>query len=314
MTKPAPRQNIVLGCGTGYTPNQLLPFVSTLRGAGFTGQMALVVYADQLKKLAGLADRFAVTLVPIARLPGWLPAGIGTRLQNRGRIKSLHRAMAALLPPLLRVPGILESLGMPLHHFFHIACSRYFIYYSYLHTRRTSCANVLLSDVRDVIFQADPFQYSNDGGLYCYMDSAVKLGDEPINTEWMTRTYGQACCASHLGKPVVCSGTTMGDVDAILAYLREMCVELMRALPRIVGLHGVDQAVHNCLIWQGRLPGAVLRENGRHAVMTLKNADIGAFRMDKEGRLLNLDGNPAPVLHQYDFHPDLAGGIKREGS
>lgn len=102
----------------------------------------------------------------------------------------------------------------------------------------------------------------------------------------------------------------MGDVDSVLAYLRLMCVELIRALPAISGLPGVDQAIHNFLIWEHKLPGAALWENGRHAVMTLKNADFGTYSIDGQGRLLNLDGGVAPVLHQYDFHPAIVSRIR----
>jgi hypothetical protein len=302
----AAKQNLVLGSGTGDSAEQLLPFVSSLRGAGYEGEVALVVHPDQLESLSVLAGGFAVTLVPVARLPR---RGLRSRLQNRGRMRWVHRALESILPPLLRHPRVLDHLGMSLQHFFHIACGRYFVYYSYLYPRRHSYLAVLLTDVRDVIFQGDPFHYANGAALCCFMDPAVRLGDEPVNTEWVTTTFGAAWCASRRGKRIACSGTTMGDIDSILGYLQEMCIEMARALPRIAGLLGVDQAVHNYLLWEDRLPGALLCENGRHAVMTLKNADIGALRRDGAGRLLNGDGNPAPVLHQYDFHPALVSRI-----
>jgi hypothetical protein len=194
-------------------------------------------------------------------------------------------------------------MGMELQHFHHIACGRYYIYYSWLRRHLDSVANVLLTDVRDVIFQSDPFTCPTGNALHCYMDPVIKLGDEPVNVDWMTTAYGDDVCALHAGKRISCSGTTMGDSASILEYLRQMNLALCGVLTRITGLPGVDQAVHNRLIWDGRLPGARLCENGRHAVMTLKNADARAFRFDDEGRLLNDDGRPAPVLHQYDFHP-----------
>lgn len=305
------RSNLVLGCATGYSPAQLFPFVSSLRRTGFDGELALVVYSDQLELLAGLAGQFSIILVPIKTLPERIPSQIGDRLQNRGRMRWIQRSLGWVLPPLMRNASVLDFAGRNLHYFFHIACSRYFLYYSYLYSRRGSYSHVLLCDVRDVVFQDDPFRYSHDNALYCFMDPAVHLGDEPINTEWMTTTFGEAYCKRRLGRRISCSGTTLGDVSSIMSYLQEMCIVLMQSLPRIPGLHGVDQAVHNFLIWEGKLPGAILCENGRHAVMTLKNADISPFTIDEDGRLLNLDGSPAPVLHQYEFQPDLISKMKK---
>jgi hypothetical protein len=298
-------QNLVLGCGTDYSTEQLLSFVSTLRGAGYDGEIALVVFTDQLDVLAPLAQRYGVVWIPIPRYPQWLPPAFARRLKNRGRIRLVHQVLQAVLPPFLRNPRLLDRCGMHLQHFYHIACGRYFIYYSWLHRRRHFFANVFLTDVRDVIFQADPFACFADGALCCFMDPSVALGDEPINVEWMTTTYGQRSCSRHRGNRISCSGTTMGDVLSVLEYLRQMCVALVRVLSRVTGLPGVDQAVHNYLLWENRLLPVRLCENGRHAVMTLKNADARTFAFDDDGRLLNEDGKPAPVLHQYDFHPDL---------
>ena len=307
MTKDS--RNVVLGCATDYSPEQVTPFLSTLRGAGYRGEVALVIYNEQSEPLAKLVREYSVTLVSVSRYPQWVPPGLGGRLQNRGRMRLLHRFLGATLPVFLNSSWILSMKSMHLHPFYHIACGRYFIYDSWLRQRRSHLDSVLLTDVRDVIFQGDPFAYLNGAGLRCYIEPGVNLGDEPINTEWMTVAYGRDICMRYNGRQISCSGTSMGDVSSILEYLGKMCVALCKALSRITGLPGVDQAVHNRLIWDGCLPGVRLGENGRDAVMTLKNADSRAFAFDEDGRLLNLDGRPAPVLHQYDFHPMLQSRV-----
>ena len=57
--------------------------------------------------------------------------------------------------------------------------------------------------------------------------------------------------------------------------------------------------------------------------MTLKNANLEDFVISGDSRLLNQDGTPAPVLHQYEYQPTLnlkaimspvpAGAEKRYG-
>lgn len=119
------RQNIVLGCATDYSAEQIAPFVSTLRSSGFRGELALVIYTDQKPLLAGLGGEFNINFVPISRAPGWLPAEVGGRLRNRGRMRWVHRSLATVLADGLRNPIVLNFTGYHLQHFLHIACGRY---------------------------------------------------------------------------------------------------------------------------------------------------------------------------------------------
>ncbi len=298
-------RDLVLGCGTDYSRDQMLPFVASLRATGFAGDIGLVVYAGQCAALAEMVERYSVTLIPIQRTPAWLPSSLGGRLQNRGRMLFVHQAISRMLPVICANRGAMGLLAPRLHYFFHIACGRYLLYFAFLLQRRATYARVLLSDVRDVVFQADPFFYAKDSVLTCFWDARMCLGDEPINTGWMAETFGEAYCTSRKGARISCSGTTLGDCESMLAYLSEMSRELLRRLPRAVGLHGVDQAVHNFLIWESRLANLRMCENRENAVMTLKNEPFSKDWFDARGVLLNADGRPAPVLHQYEFHPEL---------
>jgi len=226
-------------------------------------------------------------------------------MQNRKRMRHAHNVFAKTLPHCCSDRRVLNFICQTLHFFYHISCGRYFLYFLYLSKRENCFSQVLLSDVRDVIFQSDPFRYATCQGLYSFLDPSVHLGDEPLNVRWIKNLFGEEYCQSRLGRRILCSGTTLGDALSILAYLQKMCLILIRALPRVVGQIGDDQAVHNYLLWEGQIPNVFICENGENAVMTLKHAPSGSFIFDGNERLLNLDGSPAPVLHQYDFHPIL---------
>jgi hypothetical protein len=297
--------NLVLGCGTDYSMDQILPFAATLRQSGFSGEAALIVYEDQCNALCRLVERFSITLIPVSRGPTWLPRFIGRRMQNRKRMRYVHNVLTKTLPLYYGNGKFLSFASHTLHFFYHISCGRYLIYFRYLNERRNCFSRVLLSDVRDVIFQSDPFRYVTCQGLYFFMDPSVHLGDEPLNVGWITNLFGEEYCQSRRGRRIFCSGTTLGDASSIVVYLQKMCLILIRVLPRVVGQIGDDQAVHNYLLWEGQIPHAVICENGENAVMTLKHAAAESFDFDGDGKLLNLDGSPAPVLHQYDFHPIL---------
>jgi hypothetical protein len=297
--------NVVLGCGTDYSSDNILPFAATLRDSGFTGKAALIVYEDQGTALRGLVKEYSITLIRIPRIPAWLPGFIGNRMQNRGRTRHLHNAFAGLLPRYCECDSVLSFISQPLHYFYHISCGRYFLYFRYLHKHKGRFSRVLLSDVRDVIFQSDPFRYATSHGLYCFMDAFVCLGDEPINVRWVRNLFGEDYCQSRRGQRISCSGTTLGDSLSVITYLQKMCIALIKVLPRAVGSIGDDQAVHNLLLWERRIRHTIICENGENAVMTLKNAAAESFVLDASRTLLNIDGSPTPVLHQYDFHPML---------
>lgn len=305
-----PRSPLVLGCGTDYFPDQILPFVATLRETGFSGTIGLVIYEDQCIALRELVRKWLLTLIPISRNPNWLPRFIGGRFQNRNRMRYVHHGVSKFMPTICRFRKALEIFGEPLHHFYHISCGRYFLYFRYLNQRKDLFSHVLLSDVRDVVFQSDPFRYATRPGLYCFLDPTVRLGDEPVNTRWTLNLFGDAYYQTRIGNRIFCSGTMIGDYESMLDLLHQMCTVLIQALPRAVGQIGDDQAAYNHLLWENRIANAIYCENCENAVMTLKNAATDSLVFDGSGTVLNLDGSPAPVLHQYEFHSMLKRKVK----
>jgi hypothetical protein len=286
------------------------PFASTLRETGFSGEVAILVFDDQCVGLRDLIKKYSLSLVPIPRTPKWLPQLIGRRMQNRNRMRYLHHCLAKTLPCFCRQRSALELLSQTLHHFYHISSGRYFLYFRYLNRRREKFSSVLLSDVRDVIFQSDPFRYAVHPGIYCFLDPTVRLGDEHLNTRWTLNLFGDEYFQMRKGSRISCSGTIMGDYDSIIDLLNKMCSVLIQTLPRAVGQIGDDQAAYNYLLWENRIASAIYCENSENAVMTLKNAAPDSLVFDGNGTVLNQDGSPAPVLHQYDFHLMLKGKVR----
>lgn len=310
MTSDDGRRDIVLGCATDYTYDRIVPFASTLRRSGYQGEVALFVYSDQLESLQILVDEFDFTLVAVSRNPKYLPASIGRRLQNGGRIKHVHWFLSKTVSPIATSSSLLALVARMMQFFYHVDCSRYFLYYDFLYGKTDQYKYVLFSDVRDVVFQGDPFRYAIPEQLSYFLDASLKLGDEPINVEWVTGVFGREYCRERLGQAISCSGTVLADYQQSMRYLKKMCVELIRRLPRAVGLFGPGQAVHNYLWWEGQLTHLAAHSNGENSVMTLKNDPLDGFGVNEQGELLNYDASLAPVLHQYDCHPVLKRNIE----
>lgn len=195
-----------------------------------------------------------------------------------------------------------------------INCLRYFAYEHFLQRLPVPIDRVLLSDVRDVVFQRDPFTFAQEGALCGFMEaSAATINRCHANTGWIAAAYGKAALDSVSHMPIVCSGTTIGTLDAVRAYLHAMTGEMSRINDDIPSLlfvtPGIDQGIHNYLIHTGRLDGVQLFPNETGPILTMNYVSPDAIRLDNDGLLLNETGSPYHVVHQYDRHPALAGKV-----
>lgn len=185
---------------------------------------------------------------------------------------------------------------------------RYFLYREYLKKARTSLGAILLTDVRDVVFQRDPFDYPWSAGLNCTLeDRRMTLGACPHNAHWIRGHLGDEALALVSDKPISCSGTTVGGHDGMLGYLDAL---IARLLPFEGGerMAGYDQGVHNVLVHTGGID-ATLHDNAG-PIMTL-GYTRGEPDTDREGWVLNETGERAHIVHQYDRKPNLFKTIRQ---
>jgi len=180
---------------------------------------------------------------------------------------------------------------------------RYFLYLDFLR-REGPLGRVLLTDVRDVLFQSDPFVHPWEPGLCATLeDRRMTIGTCPFARRWISGHLGQAAWEAIADRPISCSGTTLGEADAVLDYLERMAALLTPYEPGREMMAGYDQGVHNHLIHNGLLPRVHLYDNAG-PILTLAYTQ-GEPDLDAEGRVLNAVGSPAVLVHQYDRKPGL---------
>ena len=228
----------------------------------------------------------------------------------------------------------------------------------------TTAPLVLLTDTRDVWFQGDPFGPARDyirrlhavheaqqrGGAGGCMRAPLlvvaepelyRLGSEGKNDALFLECFRPGLEALWTGRPVVCSGTTLGVLPAIDAYLAAMTAGMALAAP---GSAATDQALHQALVYAagalagGAAPAALplAREPAYAALYRLAGAlaaAVGApaIRAHEDGWVCTMTlwslehcwplggdhrispahgATPCAVLHQWDreaLHHALAG-------
>ena len=150
---------------------------------------------------------------------------------------------------------------------------------------------------------------------------ATRIGKSAKNRKWLTNAYGDTVVMALENKPTICSGSTMGEQIAIETYLRAMVAESDDTGTKLMG---ADQGFHNYLYYSNKLANAdtidsiTVFDQGRGTINNL-----GAMRtspLEEWGKVveqhppydnttmtvLNWDGTPSPVVHQFDRHKLLS--------
>lgn len=186
---------------------------------------------------------------------------------------------------------------------------RFFLYLEWLRHNGGAYRRVLLTDVRDVVFQHDPFAYDWPPGLSVFHeDLSMTIGQCPHMERWIKGHLGGAVFTALRDEHIVCSGTTVGDCSAIISYLEALTARLEPFAPG-ERMAGYDQGVHNLLIHGNFLEMVTCFDNSG-PVLTLGYKRGGA-PLNGRGEILAENGAAAFLVHQYDRHPELFRHVRR---
>lgn len=302
---------LILGAATGYQWPDVADFVTSWRRHAARSPLVLLVDASLTRSSRTRLCEAGVTLHRL-RAPQATRSRVLRRWLRSRRLAPLRGFVARRLAGTAAARSAQVLRWRPLlawHH--HIACARYLHYLEVLSRAQPRPRHVLLSDTRDVLFQADPFERAPASGLLCALEArASTLLSEPCNRDWLDQAYGRAAWG-HLGScRVSCAGTTLGTRAAVVAYLTRMSAEIARLTPVLAG-RPLDQALHNLLLHGGALGRVAFSEPGEGLLTTLHAEDPARFARDARGGLLDGGGRLIPVVHQHDRHPALAAELRR---
>jgi hypothetical protein len=297
--------SLVLGVVSWLPAQMIAPFASSLRASPYQGRFGLVLgdgYTPaDVAAMAQLAD-FVVEVADRYRRPSAaalraLAFARATRGVRRAYPLAFRLAVAAGRDRQARFEAFeyrLEGLQ----------ALRYRHYLEVLEGEGSDADYVLISDLRDVLFQGDPFDPPPER-LEVYLEEPhMTVAEETFTSGWIRDLYGERELERIGARVTSCSGTVAGPRDELVRYLRKMAPEIARAR-RPLGSH--DQAVHNHLLYSGELDPVRILANGEGRVLTM--AEMTRIDRDGAGRVLRADGSVPAVLHQYDRFPPLAAEL-----
>ena len=229
----------VLGMATGYPIQIYKRFVGSLRKSGYTGHIILGISPDA-------------------------PTSVRQYLESRGVTMKEVSFGTCSYPMIMKKGGQKgESLCAAQYPDIKLRWSRYALARDWLEECSSCTGPVLLTDVRDTMFQLDPFGKGSPPirGLHVFEEHKNQT-----TQHWLTEWPLRVCKGMSYSETMLCSGTTIGTRAAMLAYLNIMDAEMKVWIenPQCrFGPNGDDHAIHNYLFYSGKLAFAHAIEN-RH--------------------------------------------------
>lgn len=194
---------------------------------------------------------------------------------------------------------------------------RYYLYRRWASQFVHNETRILVTDVRDVYFQKNPFdshyfpEETQGRDLYLFEESEAKtLGTSAHCGKWIQTCFGRDVLTEIGDKRILCSGTSMGSPSGLITYT-SMMLDAIASPQSLENCHTPlhDQAFHNYLYYQGMLSKKLsihVFQQGEGPANNIGISPVYANAIDVENKVLyNRDGYPSALVHQYDRHEPL---------
>jgi hypothetical protein len=194
----------------------------------------------------------------------------------------------------------------------HVVSSR-FLKYLDIVKEFDSYQNYLLSDIRDVFFQDNPFvDLPETSYLYTFTeDPAITIDIEDHHIPMINRLFGESELQKFKDKKIICSGTILGTRDMMIEFLEIFAAyltEIQKQNPRICYEMLLDQVITNHICHLNEFSNKVnVKSNGDivgtigHCITHPKH--LG--KMELKDNMIFLNDKVPAVIHQYDRSPEL---------
>lgn len=192
--------------------------------------------------------------------------------------------------------------------------------------------NVIFTDVKDVIFQADPFKYFNKKLVYLGSEN-LTYEEEPWGKNNMSKSFGPFFYDKVKNNRIYCAGVIGGNKKTLVDLFFNLYLVSKSTIQQVPGGGGPDQAALNILISLSPYRDIIQFNYGDdtwvcHAGATLqaiecRNDEIGIIsrntnklKLEKNcpkivnNKICNKKGQLYSIVHQYDRIPEWNTLIK----
>lgn len=301
-------RDLVLGLIHGYEANAATAFLRSLRRVAPHAEVVLACGEISSSTRDALRQQ-GCTLLPYRYYRARV---FGRRVwPGNTRWHPIHTRYAAWINRLpLGADAKLRLRARVARHFLDPNTRRFVEFQLALGHRLPDFDRVLLSDLRDVVFQADPFQLIQDEGiLFGLEDEGVRLGSHWANSRWLERVAGARIRDELADERVSCVGVVLGSGRVISDYLRQLVEVLTSPGINVANFHGADTGGHNLVVRRSRLPGVRFADFHSGGILNMHGLRPECIRWNADGYLCDANGRTIPIIHQFDRHPHVASRL-----
>jgi hypothetical protein len=172
-------RTLVMGLTVGYGEAELAPFVESLRTCGYEDDATPVT--------------FDTNIVTSIYLKSW-------------SVQELSFGSLPFLPVSMNSARMLKFLEFLRNEVLSAGGAHRYDY-------------ILSADVRDIVFQGNPFARVDGADVYYYLEADRIIGDCPINSRWMEQAFGPEVRLSSASHRISCAGMLIATSLGLMEYL-----------------------------------------------------------------------------------------------
>ncbi|HAV3655293.1 TPA: hypothetical protein JIF02_003730, partial [Acinetobacter baumannii] len=183
------QKNIIIGSATGYNADLISSFVYSLGKTDFDGILTLIIYKEQMTEFVNAfsdVKNFKIEF-KVSTIGKFKSKSKYSGIYKYKFVKNIFKKIIDLTvneeKPETKIKG-LKITGYP-----HV--SRFFEYKEILENH-PDASHVLLTDVRDVFFQSNPFKNLSKGLFVGMENPDFTIGTEQYNQKWILDAYGES--------------------------------------------------------------------------------------------------------------------------
>ncbi len=268
--------NLILSIMHGYDYPFVQPFLASLKTTGFKGDLVIFT-SETVSKTTKKA-----------------------LVKNGAALIDYHSAYPFKPEYAEAFTNILPSAS--------ISNYRFVFYQQYLLANPGKYQNVMLTDIRDVIFQKDPFAGLTDQVINVFLEDPIQtFRISELNYGWSAAANSKEVTDTFLDNVVSCAGVTIGETGQVLQYLQYLKtkLEFRDELP-----WAFDQGAHNGFVHHLKPSGMRVFKNEDGFVATL--GAYQPYELNTKGEVVNSTGKVYAVVHQYDRSGKLFTAVKQK--
>jgi len=192
-----------------------------------------------------------------------------------------------------------------------IMVDRFFYIYNFLRMLDDSFERVIITDVRDVVFQNNPTDWMDEYFLPHYNlivgSENLNYADEPWGRNNLIKSFGEYFYDSLKDQQIICAGVLAGTIEDI----KDLCLNIWlithRMNPHVEGGGGPDQAALNILLDMVVHRYTTLYTNPSSGWVVHAGTSIEAIKAGSGGigeAYLRDNNMPLPFVNKLEFTVD----------